>query len=62
VEPSFEIVAPSWNNRDRLYPAVAFGGSSALVIWQHAWDYTNYLDICGQLVWPFRTFLPLVMR
>ena len=51
VEPAFEVVRPS-DTRDRLYPAVAYGRENALVVWQHARDNTNYLDIWGQVVRP----------
>jgi len=61
VEPCFEVVRPS-DDRDRLYPAVSYGNNSALVVWQHARDNTNYLDIWGQVVWPHTIFLPLVLK
>jgi hypothetical protein len=61
--PAFEVVRPS-DTRDRRYPAVAYGNSTALVAWQHARDDTNYLDIWAQGVWPnaHAVFLPMVVR
>jgi hypothetical protein len=63
VEPAFEVVAPS-DERDRLYPAVAFGDRKALVVWQHARDNSGYLDIWGQMLWlnPDRAYLPMLRR
>jgi hypothetical protein len=61
VEPAFEVVRPS-NDRDRLYPAVAYGRDSALVAWQHARDNVGWLDIWAQIVWPHALFLPLVCK
>jgi hypothetical protein len=61
VEPAFEVVRPS-DTRDRLFPAVAYGDKTALVVWQHARDNSNWLDIWGQVVWPNTIFLPLVVK
>jgi hypothetical protein len=59
VEPAFEVVRPS-DDRDRLYPAVAYGRDSALFAWQHARDDVGWLDIWGQVVRLHTIFMPLV--
>jgi hypothetical protein len=61
VKPAFQVVAPS-GTADRLYPAVAYGNKSALIVWQHSRDVGSFLDIWGQLVWPYTVFLPLLRR
>jgi hypothetical protein len=61
VEPGFEVVRPS-DTRDRLYPAVAYGEKTALVVWQHAREDSNYLDIWGQVVMPYTSFLPAMRK
>ena len=63
VEPAFEVVRPS-DVADQLYPAVVFGEEKALVVWQHARDTTNHLDIWGQMVWfnPHNTYLPAARK
>ncbi len=63
VEPAFDVVGPS-DERDRLYPALAFGSGKALVTWQHGRDNSGYLDIWAQALWmnPYRVFAPLLSR
>jgi hypothetical protein len=61
MEPSFEIVRPS-NTRDRTFPSVSYGEKSALVVWQHNRESTNYIDIWGQVIWPYTSFIPLVHK
>jgi hypothetical protein len=61
VQPAFEVVRPS-DMRDRLYPAVAYGKVSALVVWQHARENSGYLDIWAQVVQPHAIFIPMVKR
>jgi hypothetical protein len=71
VKPDFGVVGPGWvyNSPDfgtnRLYPAVAYGTTTAVVAWQHTRDDTNgYKDIWARAVWPnaFSLYLPLVRR
>jgi hypothetical protein len=61
IERSFEVVRPS-DDRDRLYPAVAYAYKTALFVWQHARDASNFLDIWGQVVHPHSIFMPLVKK
>ena len=57
VQPAFEVVRPG-DDRDRLYPAIAYGKYSLLVVWQHARDNSGYLDIWAQVVYPHTVFMP----
>ena len=61
VEPAFEVVRPS-DDRDRLYPAVAAGRDSALVVWQHARENSGYLDIWAQVVRAHAIMLPRISK
>ena len=61
-EPGFDIVAPSWTNSGRFYPQVASGRTSTMVVWQHARDNTNYLDVWGLIVRPHTELIPAVMK
>ncbi len=60
MDADFEIYGPR-SAADRQYPAVAGGGVSYLVAWEHDRDGGTNLDIYGRLL-RFAAFLPAVIR
>ena len=47
---------------DRVYPAIASGKSSSLVVWEQVRDQGGYTDIYGRIIYPYRFFLPVLRK
>ncbi len=47
---------------DRVYPAIASGKSSSLVVWEQARGQGGYTDIYGRIIYPYGLFLPVLRK
>ena len=68
VQPAWQVVQPDGppylqNCLNRILPAVAYGGQSALVAWEHDRnDSSGYLDIWAQLLKPHVLYAPAIKK
>ena len=47
---------------DRVYPAIASGKLSSLVVWEQVRDPGGYTDIYGRIIYAYGAFLPVVRQ